>query len=191
MSSNHVYWAISDSGVNAFSLHVATPLNEMDELYPTAIENNSGKVLMVWQVGPMSVTDSATVKWALYNSDGSFTGQQAVVGRTFSGTKATAFVGTDDNFYIITNADILTSINQTAAFSKVSVIPNPTKDYLKITGISGKTTLTLFDMEGKLMMTKDAISNLTLDVRKLPQGEYILKLRNNDGSVAKRIVITR
>ena len=115
MSSNHVYWAVSDSGVNAFSLHVATPLNEMDELYPTAIENNSGKVLLVWQVGPMSVTDSATVKWALYNSDGSFTGQQAVVGRTFSGTKATAFVGTDDNFYIITNADILTSIHQTAA----------------------------------------------------------------------------
>jgi hypothetical protein len=43
------------------------------------------------------------VKWALYKTDGTFTGQQGMVGKTAFGTKATAFVGSDDLFYIIAN----------------------------------------------------------------------------------------
>ena len=52
----------------------------------------------------MSVTGRATVKWAIYRQDGTFTQQQGTVGVSDSGTKATAFCGTDDNFYIISTA---------------------------------------------------------------------------------------
>jgi len=57
-----------------------------------------------WQVGPMSTSGTATVKWARYNVDGTPTGQRGVAGTSFSGTKATAMVGKDDNFYIVTTA---------------------------------------------------------------------------------------
>jgi hypothetical protein len=46
------------------------------------------------------------VKWALYNVNGTYTGKQGIVGNTFAGTKATAFVGTDDNFYIVFNDEV-------------------------------------------------------------------------------------
>jgi len=104
MSRHKVYWSVSDDRVTSFTLHAATPADENDEIYPSAVANRKGEVLFVWQVGPMSTTGRATVKWACYTLDGRFTGQQGVLGTTTSGTKATAFVGTDDQFYIVTTA---------------------------------------------------------------------------------------
>jgi hypothetical protein len=137
MSKGHVYWAVSNSDFTRFTQHVATPLNEVDELYPTAITNKSGQVLFVWQVGRMSVSGSAIVKWALYNSDGTYTGNQGVVGKTFSGTRATAFVGTNNNFYIVYNAEKLASKDHIQDNSNVSVSANRVNDVLKIPTIAG------------------------------------------------------
>jgi O-glycosyl hydrolase len=103
MSRHNVYWSMSDRH-GGFQGHVATPDHERDEIYPTAIANRQGDVLLVWQVGPMSIAGTATVHWACYGSSGSFTGRQGILGRTTSGTKATAFAGNDDCFYIITTA---------------------------------------------------------------------------------------
>lgn len=104
MSRHRVYWAISDEKLAGFSLHVATPANETDEIYPAAVANRAGEVLFLWQVGPMSTTGRATVKWAIYKQDGSFTGAQGVLGTSTSGTKPTAFVGADGRFYLVTTA---------------------------------------------------------------------------------------
>ncbi len=102
MSRHHVYWSALDEG--RFTLHVATPANENDEIYPAAFGDGKGHVLMIWQVGPMAVGRTATVKWALYSNDGAFTGKQGTIGVSTSGTKATAFAGTDGAFYIVTTA---------------------------------------------------------------------------------------
>jgi hypothetical protein len=104
MSRHKVYWSVSDDRVTGFTGHAATPANENDEIYPTAVANRHGEVLFVWQVGPMSTTGTATVKWACYTLDGRFTGRQGVVGTTTSGTKPTAFAGADGQFYIVTTA---------------------------------------------------------------------------------------
>ena len=104
MTRKKVYWAVSEPGLAGFRLHVGTPANETDEIYPSALANRKGEVLLVWQVGPMATRGMATVKWARYDKDGKWTGETGVVGKSFAGTKATAFVGTDDNFYIVTTA---------------------------------------------------------------------------------------
>lgn len=115
MSKHKVYWSISDAtvanaaGANAaagakFTVHAATPENANDEIYPAAFANKAGDVLFLWQVGPMSVKATAVVHWALYSADGKATGKQDTLGTSFSGTKPTAFVGTDDNFYVVTTA---------------------------------------------------------------------------------------
>lgn len=104
MTSKKVYWAISDAKVRTFTQHVATPDNVTDEIYPMAIANRKSDVLFLWQIGPMSVEGTAVVKWARYTADGKTTGEQGTPGTSFSGTKATAFVGADDIFYIVTTA---------------------------------------------------------------------------------------
>jgi hypothetical protein len=102
MSRHRVYWSALDDG--RFTLHVATPANENDEIYPAAFGDGKGHVLLIWQVGPMAVGRTATVKWALYGNDGIFSGRQGTIGTSTSGTKATAFVGTDGAFHIVTTA---------------------------------------------------------------------------------------
>jgi hypothetical protein len=191
MSNNHVYWAVSDPGVTAFTRHVSTPLNETNEIFPIAVANNSGQVLFVWQVGPMSVTDSATVKWALYNEDGTFTGQQATVGRMFSGTKATAFVGTDDAFYIVVNTSNLTSAPALRDLSRVAVFPDPANSFIRITGITGKTTLSLRELSGKMVLLKEISGNSTLDVKEFKQGIYTLVLEGCASRIIKKLMIAR
>jgi hypothetical protein len=104
MTSNRTYWAVADAPAASFRLHVPTPANEADEIYPTVVANRRGEALFLWQVGPMSTRGTAIVKWARYSLDGTLAGQQATVGTSFSGTKATAVVGSDDSFYIITSA---------------------------------------------------------------------------------------
>ena len=104
MSRNRVYWSVLDAQAGASRLHIATPASEKDEIYPAAVANDRGQVLFLWQVGPMSVKGQATVKWAIYAADGAFTGQQGTVGVSFSGTKPTAFAGTDGRFHILTTA---------------------------------------------------------------------------------------
>jgi hypothetical protein len=103
MSRHRVYWSALDNG--RFTLHVATPANEDDEIYPAAFGDGKGHVLLVWQVGPMAVGRTAIVKWALYRrNDRMFTGKQGTLGVSTSGTKATAFLGTDGAFCIVTTA---------------------------------------------------------------------------------------
>ena len=104
MTSNKVYWAVSDYPITGFRQHVATPANETDEIFPTVVANRRGETLFLWQVGPMSTSGTAVVKWARYNFAGTPSGQQGVIGTSFSGTKATAVVGNDDNFYVVTTA---------------------------------------------------------------------------------------
>ena len=104
MSRHKVYWSDSDKEVGRFQGHNATPANEADEIYPAAVANRRGDVLFVWQVGPMSITGTATVHWACYHRSRGFTGRQGTLGTTTSGTKATAFVGGDDCFYVVTTA---------------------------------------------------------------------------------------
>ncbi len=104
MSRHRVYWSAAPRALDAFAGHVATPAPEADEIYPCAVRNRHGDVLFVWQVGPMAVDRTATVKWALYAADGKPTGEAGVFGQTTSGTKPTAFVGADDRFYVLTTA---------------------------------------------------------------------------------------
>lgn len=104
MSRHRVYWSAMDEVKDGFKLHIATPANEDNEIYPAAVSNGRGEVLMVWQVGPMAVNKTAIVKWAIYRADGTFTGHQDTVGTSSSGTKPTAFVGRDGQFAIITTA---------------------------------------------------------------------------------------
>jgi hypothetical protein len=104
MTRKKVYWATSDAGMTGYRLHIGTPTSEEDELYPSAIANRKGDVLFVWQVGPMAVKGTATVKWARYDKDGKATGEAGIAGKSFAGTKTTTFVGKDDNFYVVTTA---------------------------------------------------------------------------------------
>jgi hypothetical protein len=57
---------------------------------------------------------------------------------------------------------------------KVSVFPNPTTDYLSLSGLAGNEILEIYSMSGKLMLS--TISHANIDLRDFSSGAYILRI---------------
>ena len=91
-------------------------------------------------------------------------------------------------------ADIAEYTNE----ASVSTFPNPVNDQLnlRISGMSGKTVITITDAQGKVVRTINAEltgseETLTYSVADFAQGMYFLNVRNNDTVVSQKFVVTR
>ena len=73
--------------------------------------------------------------------------------------------------------------------NQFAVFPNPVKDKLIISKISQNASITVYDMQGKLIKTQTLKSDsATLDLSCLDSGVYILKFTSNDTREKKKII---
>jgi len=83
-------------------------------------------------------------------------------------------------------------INESVDVNTFTVYPNPAKGQLNIVfdKLSGRTSLTLFDVYGKKIITQNVLTLLTkLDVQSLAAGVYYLQILNNNNSSIKKVMI--
>jgi hypothetical protein len=81
------------------------------------------------------------------------------------------------------------NINKIAPASIVKLFPNPVKNHLTIeTSTKLETTLTLYSIQGQLLMTKPFREQTTLDLNQYPKGVYLLKFENEAGQIVKRFI---
>jgi hypothetical protein len=81
----------------------------------------------------------------------------------------------------------LTSINETLPnTTTVSIFPNPANSEINIEGLNKNesNTIQIFDVQGKLVITKTINEKGTIDLSELNKGIYVIKI----GEVAQRIV---
>ena len=62
-----------------------------------------------------------------------------------------------------------------ASESAVSMFPNPVHDMLTLRNITGKQTISIYAIDGRLMKTFEASGDQTIDVGDLPMGLYLVK----------------
>lgn len=95
MSRHKAYWALSEPGGERFGPAVSAPGDgKHKQAFPVALANRKGEVLLVWKHG-------AQVSWAMYTRDGKPTGIGGQAGSLPGPNKPTAFVGADDQFYVV------------------------------------------------------------------------------------------
>ncbi len=95
MSEQKAYWSISGEGTKRFLPRIATPPGgKEDEAFPLALANKKGEVLLAWKQGRQ-------VKWTIYTMDGKPTRERGTAGELPGRNKPAAFVGSDDDFYIV------------------------------------------------------------------------------------------
>jgi hypothetical protein len=58
--------------------------------------------------------------------------------------------------------------------SKVSVFPNPTTEYLSVTGLSGNEDIEIYSMSGELLLRTSSHANI--DLRDFANGAYLLRI---------------
>lgn len=73
----------------------------------------------------------------------------------------------------------------------VNIYPNPAGNTLNITGISGKTTVLLYDVIGKLVLEKEVENNTILNTSHLVDGIYTLLTESKMGRSFNKVVISK
>jgi len=73
----------------------------------------------------------------------------------------------------------------------INIYPNPAGNTLNISGITGKTTMFLYDIVGKLLIEKEVESNATLSTNQFTEGLYTLITESKAGRSFNKVVISR
>jgi len=93
MSRDKVYWSLSDVDEKRFATRVAAP-DGGHQGSSMVLMNRKGEVLLVWK-------EAQHVHWAIYTQEGKPTGEKGTAGQLRGTHKPTAFVGADDEFYLV------------------------------------------------------------------------------------------
>ena len=93
----------------------------------------------------------------------------------------------------LTAASVL-PVRPARAAAELDIYPNPSHDYLVVTlaAAARPQRLTLLDLLGRPALTRPVAATarqLTLDVRGLPVGAYLLRVDYADGPVTRRVVV--
>ena len=79
--------------------------------------------------------------------------------------------------------DPSTNINTTG--TNYLIYPNPTFDYVYLSGINGALKATVYDITGKLLLST---SEKKIDLSSYPNGLYIVNLRSNNRAITHSII---
>lgn len=76
------------------------------------------------------------------------------------------------------------------ALDGVSVYPNPSTGLVNISNANATAnTIVVYDMVGKVVLTKEANANTTIDLTSNGTGIYMVEVSNENGSLVERVVI--
>lgn len=91
-----------------------------------------------------------------------------------------AGIGIDNIVVSATNTDVLKVTNLQNSVSKSKIYPNPATDLVQIKSDKNISTMSIFDLSGKLMKTVQKQN--AANVQNLIPGNYVLKINYQDGS---------
>lgn len=96
---------------------------------------------------------------------------------------------TDLGFYSTEIADSCTysykwtGMDNNIIEKKINVFPNPTAGLVKLDiAVDMEFTVQIYDVDGKMILTKVLNSDNLVDLTELPKGLYLLEIKNNDES---------
>lgn len=70
----------------------------------------------------------------------------------------------------------------------LKVYPNPITDNFIISNFEGSCTINLMDLNGRVIVSKQVMQNEPVNIRTLPAGIYVLKLKTSNGVTIRKIV---
>lgn len=91
-----------------------------------------------------------------------------------------------------TNLGIISSTNNNSEeVPNLNVYPNPTTEIVNISGITQKTKVELFSVNGERIFKKEIEKNNTFNISHLPQGQYIFHINTEGINVNKTIIVQK
>jgi hypothetical protein len=93
----------------------------------------------------------------------------------------------DSYDYSNTTFNCTTVYDESFQKTEISIYPNPATNIIQIDGLCTNAIVDVYDISGKLLLTKQLISN-QIDISSLAKGLYFIKLSTETGSVVRKFV---
>lgn len=74
------------------------------------------------------------------------------------------------------------------AIARINIYPNPAKSEIRIAGLKEQSGFTLYDMTGKLVMSKYIQNNESISINSLPKSMYIVRIITHEGNIVSKII---
>jgi type IX secretion system substrate protein/PKD domain-containing protein len=153
----------------------------------TTTTNQGDSVLWYWNFGdtPSGLSDTSTLK----NPSHTFVGPGLHnVCLSVQSFRKNGFVCNDT---FCTNIIPATTQVSQQAENQITIVPNPAKDYLQISGAAATDVLTLIDLYGRTVLTTTLAQQTVHLPQTLATGVYYAIVTTASGRVYKKILITR
>jgi len=87
------------------------------------------------------------------------------------------------NFVEMSNTDVTNP-----QLDEVIVYPNPSTAYFSVTGLEDVATVTVFDLNGKVLFSKQVSNSEAVSVEDLSKGFYIVRIRTKGGFLERKLI---
>lgn len=99
-------------------------------------------------------------------------------------------VNGNESWYSYASFSSQTGVKAETANS-IKIFPNHITNAFQISGIEGTAKVTLSDLSGSLLFSKEIFSNESISVSNLPNGLYLVTIQSNKLRITEKIVIQR
>jgi hypothetical protein len=149
-----------------------------------------------WDTNTSGLTTGCGYNEATFNATGKTTSEMKTqstftdAGWDFSSVWAIQSE-TNDGYPNFIGQSIVDAVVETNADNKISLYPNPVINAFQVTGIEGTSTITVFDLNGRLLLSKDVTANEPIAVSYLPNGIYLVSIKSNAATNTEKLIIQR
>lgn len=99
------------------------------------------------------------------------------------------WAGTEASGFFILDRELLSATNQEVQ-DQIEIIPNPAADILILTGCELNSTIEIYDLTGKLWMQNKLFnSNSFISLKNIPDGNYIITIRDKTAFYTKQLTV--
>jgi hypothetical protein len=207
-------------GIINYSPYLAKPDTAAPVSPPNAVVKTNlggGQVKLTWKHNPESDIKGYHVYYGGFNGY-SFTNRMDVgndTTYTLTGVAITDSIAVTayDSIYNATNELASTIVNdnmvngneswysyatllsqtgiESGTINPFKIYPNPVKNAFQLTGIEGTATVTITDLSGRLLLSKEVTTNETVSVSTLPNGVYLAAIKSNNTRKTEKMIIQR
>lgn len=71
---------------------------------------------------------------------------------------------------------------------EVCLWPNPANNYFSVKGLDGLAILTIFDVNGKLLLEKRVSIDENISISSLPKGLYLIRIASKRGTIERKLI---
>jgi hypothetical protein len=89
---------------------------------------------------------------------------------------------------------LATGLNESILLNSISLQPNPASIFFKLNNVADGTSINVIDVTGKVVISNSVIDTdktMTIATDNLPDGIYIIQLKNNGAVAHKKLIISK